>query len=112
MTTIDPTLAALVERCAATRDAAARVTTAVVEAIQTLKTLESDAVAIAVDHENLRGENKALHTSNDAAIQESAEARAHTAKLTEELDAVRAERKHVRGRIEKLLTHIDQLSAG
>jgi hypothetical protein len=67
---IDPTLAALVERCAGTREAAARITTAVVEAIQSLKSFEADAVAVAIDHENLRGETHctidALCASNPA----------------------------------------------
>lgn len=52
-----------------------------------------------------------LRQEKEAALRDAAEARAHSAKLAEELEALRAERKQVRGRIEKLLSHIDQLSA-
>jgi len=60
-----------------------------------------------------------LRQEKDAALKELAETQAaweesQTAnqKLSGELDALRAERKHVRGRIEKLLGHIDELGAG
>jgi FtsZ-binding cell division protein ZapB len=53
-----------------------------------------------------------LRAEKDAAIQEAAAARAQAEKLGQEMQALRDERKHVRGRIEKLLGHIDQLSAG
>ena len=93
-------------------DALASLEERIHKAVELVSQLRSENQALHDENENLRGETKALRTSNEAAIQESAEARAHAEKLTEELEAVRAERKHVRGRIEKLLTHIDQLSAG
>ena len=43
-----------------------------------------------------------LRQEKDAALQENQ-------RLTEELEAMRSERKQVRGRIEKLLGHIDTL---
>jgi uncharacterized coiled-coil DUF342 family protein len=59
-----------------------------------------------------------LREEKDTAQKELAEthqawddSRAENAKLTEELEALRAERKQVRGRLEKLLDHIDQLGA-
>jgi FtsZ-binding cell division protein ZapB len=45
-------------------------------------------------------------------MQEAAEATARAEQVAGELNALRAERKQVRERIEKLLGHIDQLSAG
>jgi chromosome segregation ATPase len=53
-----------------------------------------------------------LRREKDAAVLDAAEARAQSAKLTHELKALHAERQQVRGRIEKLLGQIDQLSAG
>ena len=53
-----------------------------------------------------------LRQEKEAAVQQAEEARAETAKLSEELKALQAERKQVRNRIEKLLGQIDQLSAG
>lgn len=53
-----------------------------------------------------------LRREKEAALREAAEARAQAVRVSEELDALRAERKQVRSRIEKLLSHIDQLSAG
>ena len=59
-----------------------------------------------------------LRQEKDAALKELSETQAaweesQTAnmKLTEELDALRAERQQVRGRLEKLLSHIDTLGA-
>jgi FtsZ-binding cell division protein ZapB len=52
-----------------------------------------------------------LRQEKEAAQRDAAEARAQAAKMHEELEALRTERKHVRGRIEKLLGHIDQLGA-
>lgn len=52
-----------------------------------------------------------LRQEKDAALKEIAELKADVASYNEELDALRAERKQVRGRIEKLLGHIDQLDA-
>ena len=53
-----------------------------------------------------------LRQEKDAAVQEAAAARAETARLSDELKTLHAERKQVRSRIEKLLGQIDQLSAG
>lgn len=47
-------------------------------------------------------------TATQAAYSESQDA---NAQLTEEVEALRAERHQVRNRIEKLLGHIDQLGA-
>ena len=52
-----------------------------------------------------------LRQEKEAALQEAADLKADVAGLNEELDALRTERKQVRGRIEKLLSHIDQLGA-
>ena len=53
-----------------------------------------------------------LRQEKDAAVQEAAEARAESARLSDELKTLHSERKLVRSRIEKLLGQIDQLSAG
>ena len=58
--------------------------------------------------QRLRQEKDAV---KEAASRENAELKAEIATLNEELDALRAERKQVRARIEKLLGHIDQLGA-
>jgi FtsZ-binding cell division protein ZapB len=59
-----------------------------------------------------------LRQEKDAALKELAETQAAWEesqttgqKLSQELEALRAERKQVRGRIEKLLGHIDELGA-
>ena len=52
-----------------------------------------------------------LRQERDAALREAADARAQSAKLTEQVRTLEAERKQVRTRIEKLLGQIDQLSA-
>ena len=51
-----------------------------------------------------------LRQEKDAALSLAAEARAESGRLADELAALQAERKQVRGRIEKLLEQIDQLS--
>jgi FtsZ-binding cell division protein ZapB len=53
-----------------------------------------------------------LRQEKDAAVEEAAAARAETARHSDELKSLHAERKQVRSRIEKLLGQIDQLSAG
>jgi len=50
-----------------------------------------------------------LRQEREAALQELAESKAAAAKLADEVKALHAERKQVRGRIEKLLGQIDQL---
>ena len=52
-----------------------------------------------------------LRQEKEAALKELAEAKLESTQLSDELEALRAERKQVRGRIEKLLGHIDQLGA-
>jgi uncharacterized coiled-coil DUF342 family protein len=52
-----------------------------------------------------------LRQEKEAALKEVADLKADVTAFNEELDALRAERKQVRARIEKLLGHIDQLGA-
>jgi FtsZ-binding cell division protein ZapB len=59
-----------------------------------------------------------LRQEKDAALKEVAatqqllaESQKNNAQLADEVEALRTERQQVRGRIEKLLTHIDQLGA-
>lgn len=51
-----------------------------------------------------------LRQEKEAAVEAAAEAKADAARLADEVKALQAERKQVRGRIEKLLGQIDQLS--
>ena len=53
-----------------------------------------------------------LRQEKDAAVQEAAQARTEATRLSEELRVLHAERKQVRGRIEKLLGQIDQVTVG
>lgn len=53
-----------------------------------------------------------LKRERDAAVQEAAAARAEAARLADQVKALDAEKKQVRGRIEKLLAQIDQLNNG
>ncbi|HJT89429.1 MAG TPA: cell division protein ZapB [Bryobacteraceae bacterium] len=50
-----------------------------------------------------------LRAEKEAAVKEAAEARAEAARVSGQLEALQAERKQVRQRIEKLLGQIDQL---
>jgi uncharacterized protein (DUF3084 family) len=66
----------------------------------------------------LRQENQAAQSKIDAAlaekekaIQATAELQDQNTRLAEELESLKAERKQVRGRIEKLLGQMDLLSA-
>jgi FtsZ-binding cell division protein ZapB len=52
-----------------------------------------------------------LRAEKDSAVAEASEARTESARLAEEVQALHAERKQVRQRIEKLLGQIDQLGA-
>jgi peptidoglycan hydrolase CwlO-like protein len=52
-----------------------------------------------------------LRQEKEAALKEIADLKADADSLNQELDGLRAERKQVRARIEKLLGHIDQLGA-
>ena len=93
-------------------DALASLEERIHKAVELVSQLRAEKDALSQENENLRGENKALHTSNDAALQEAAEARGRVEQIEGELQSLRTERKQVRGRIEKLLGHIDQLHAG
>ncbi len=53
-----------------------------------------------------------LRQEKEAALRDAAEAHAEVVRLTEEVKLLQTERKQVRGRIEKLLGQIDQLSVG
>ena len=52
-----------------------------------------------------------LRQEREAAVAEAAEAKRAAALAADEVKTLQAERKQVRGRIEKLLGQIDQLSA-
>jgi FtsZ-binding cell division protein ZapB len=52
-----------------------------------------------------------LRQEKDAALKELAESQNTNAQLAGEIEALRTERHQVRNRIEKLLGHIDQLTA-
>jgi len=53
-----------------------------------------------------------LRKEKEAALEQAAQAKAEAARLADEVKSLQTERKQVRGRIEKLLGQIDQLSAG
>jgi len=53
-----------------------------------------------------------LRQEKEAALAEAAEARADAQRMADELKTLQAERKQVRGRIERLLEQIDELNAG
>jgi chromosome segregation ATPase len=53
-----------------------------------------------------------LRQEKEAAVAEAAEARADAQRMADELKSLQAERKTVRGRIERLLEQIDELNAG
>jgi septal ring factor EnvC (AmiA/AmiB activator) len=53
-----------------------------------------------------------LRQERDAALEQTAEAKAEAARLAGEVKTLQAERKQVRTRIERLLGQIDQLSGG
>ena len=93
-------------------DALASLEERIHKAVELVSQLRAENEALRAENENLRNETKALRTSNEAAMQEAAEAAARTEQTVGELNSLRAERKQVRLRIEKLLGHIDQLSAG
>lgn len=52
-----------------------------------------------------------LREERDMARLETADALENTTRLTAELEALRADKTEVRARLEKLLGHIDQISA-
>jgi FtsZ-binding cell division protein ZapB len=52
-----------------------------------------------------------LRQEKDAAVKSSDELKAENTRLSEELEALKSERKQVRGRIEKLLGQMDTLAS-
>jgi len=80
-----------------------------VDALSRLEERIQRAVALVL---KLREEKEAAQKELTEAQQAWEESQAENAKLSEELNALRSERKQVRGRLEKLLDHIDQLGAG
>src|SRR5690242_3063732 len=93
-------------------DALASLEERIHKAVELVSQLRAEKETLRIDNENLRGENNALHTSNQAALKEAMAARTRAAEIEGELQPLRAARKQVRGRIGKLLGHIDQLHAG
>ncbi|HUB32615.1 MAG TPA: cell division protein ZapB [Bryobacteraceae bacterium] len=53
-----------------------------------------------------------LRKEKEAALADAAAAKAEAARLDEEVRTLQADRKQVRGRIERLLEQIDELNAG
>jgi FtsZ-binding cell division protein ZapB len=53
-----------------------------------------------------------LRREKESALAEAAEAKAESARLSDQVKSLDAERKQVRARIEKLLGQIDQLGSG
>jgi chromosome segregation ATPase len=80
-----------------------------VDALSRLEERIQRAVALVL---KLREEKEAAQKELTETQQAWEESQAENVKLSEELDALRSERKQVRGRLEKLLDHIDQLGAG
>jgi len=75
----------------------------VVQAIQLVTRLKQEKDSLIADIQVLTAEK-------DAAMKKASDAEAKSAGIAAELEAMRAERKQVRSRIEKLLGQIDQLS--
>jgi chromosome segregation ATPase len=80
-----------------------------VDALSRLEERIQRAVALVL---KLREEKEVAQKELTETQQAWEESQAENAKLSEELNALRSERKQVRGRLEKLLDHIDQLGAG
>jgi len=59
----------------------------------------------------LRADLDSAVAARDAAGRETEAAQERVTALTREVEALRAERQHVRGRVEKLLAQIDSLGA-
>ena len=72
--------------------------------IDTLESLE-ERIAHAIE---LVGR---LRKERDAALAEAAEAKSEIDRLSGEVKSLQSERKQVRGRLEKLLSQIDQINA-
>jgi len=79
--------------------------------IDTLTHLEERIQKAVALVNRLRQEKEAALKELAATQQVFEESQSDNVKLTEEIEALRTERNQVRGRIEKLLGHIDQLGA-
>jgi FtsZ-binding cell division protein ZapB len=86
-------------------------TTAQETEIEPLSHLEERIQKAVVLVARLRQEKEAALKEVAATQQALADSQKSNAQLTEEVEALRAERQQVRARIEKLLGHIDQLGA-
>lgn len=87
------------------------VTIARAEDIDTLTSLEERIQRAVQLVSTLREEKEAALAEKDRALKAAAELQDENSRLAEELDGLKAERKQVRGRIEKLLGQMDLLSA-
>jgi predicted nuclease with TOPRIM domain len=76
----------------------------IVKAVEIVNALRKENSALVAKLEAANGETQAAETALAESTQENA-------RLSKELDSMRAERKHVRTRIEKLLGQMDLLSA-
>lgn len=79
--------------------------------VDTLSHLEERVQKAVALVSRLRQEKEAALKELAATQQAYAESQKANEQLGEEVESLRAERQQVRGRIEKLLTHIDQLGA-
>ncbi len=76
-----------------------------------LKAVELVA-ALRKENASLEDKLQTMAGAREAAEASLAESHQEMARLSKEMDSLRAERKHVRTRIEKLLGQMDLLSAG
>lgn len=79
--------------------------------VDTLSHLEERVQRAVALVSRLRQEKEAALKELASTQQAYAESQKANEQLAEEVESLRAERQQVRGRIEKLLTHIDQLGA-
>jgi len=77
--------------------------------MRSIRTLRLPSAVVDACDRHLRQEN--YNPSRDAALSEAAESKTEADRLAGEVKSLQAERKQVRGRLEKLLSQIDQLNA-
>ncbi len=77
----------------------------------TLASLEERVIRAVQLVNQLRQEKEAAVAEKDAAVKSLAELQEQNTQLSEELEAVKSERKQVRTRIEKLLGQMDLLAS-
>jgi len=77
----------------------------------TLASLEERVIRAVQLVNQLRQEKEAAVAEKDAAVKALAGLQEQNSQLAEELDTLKAERKQVRGRIEKLLGQMDLLAS-